>query len=210
MPAQVQVPLRIPETNANQVVIRVNDPNADYRDLIANAIRDNIPEGYQHDVNTDIVIARGDGKAITIPLNNFENRLDTTINNMHTDAVQTRDRINALTDPAINDMIDVQESMEDMGVRLRNNDRILDSMEEIPEENVNLDELFEDRFHADYFNTNTERKNYMTGVPLERPAVTWGGTPYVQTPSSGGGGSGGAGWMIIIPLVTVSFQCVVM
>ena len=165
--------------------------------LLIYAIRNNIPDDKQVDFTKDITIIHKNGTTITFPASTIESQLVIPTRKIYEDSLVLKQYIDDEYYKAMFLLQDVDNSIKEVSDILDFNDKLKPDIRSIPEENVDIKELFE-KFHPEYFDS-TSKSNYMDGVPK---IVFYNHIPKI---SGGGGGGGKLGWSFafIIPVITI-------
>ena len=169
-----------------------------YIKIFKKYLNQNMPDDKQVDFTKDITIIHNNGATITFPASTIESQLVIPTQKIYEESLVLKQYIDDEYYKAMFLLQDVDNSIKEVSDILDFNDKLKPDIRSIPEENVDIKELFE-KFHPEYFDSTSSKSNYMDGVPR---IVFYNHIPQISG-SGGGGGKSGWSFAFIIPVITI-------
>ena len=163
--------------------------------MIIHAIKNYMPDDKKVDFTKDITVVHRNGTQMTFSASTIESQLIIPTQKIYEDSLVLKQYIDNKYHKAMFLLNSVDDSAEEVRNTLEFNNSIKHSIKPIPEENTNVNELFE-KFHQKYFDSSSSKSNYMDGVPK---IVFLNRAPQMSC------GNKKSGWSFafIIPIITI-------
>ena len=186
-------------TSGYQLTKMSHSVGQNIQQMIIHAIKNNMPDNKKVDFTKDITVVHRDGTQITFSASTIESQLVIPTQKIYEDSLVLKQYIDNEYYKAMFLLNSVDDSVEEVRDILEFNDIIKQNIEPIPEENIDVNELFE-KFHPEYFDSTSSKSNYMDGVPR---IVFYNHIPQISGGGGGGGGKSGWSFAFIIPVITI-------